>query len=101
MASDSKIIWSDESLKNLDEILSYLNREWSQTETNAFIANLFKFIDLISSNPELFPRSDFNPSLRRAVMSKQTSIFYKAESGVIHLVSIFNNRKSIERIKQD
>ncbi len=34
-------------------------------------------------------------------MSKQTSIFYKAESGVIHLVSIFNNRKSIERIKQD
>ena len=36
MASDYRIFWSDEALKNLDDILEHLINRWSQTVIDDF-----------------------------------------------------------------
>jgi len=99
MASDYRIFWSDEALKNLDDILEYLINRWSQTVIDDFKKRLSKQISLIEQNPNLFPISKYNPRLRKAILSKQTTIFYEVSGQLIYIVFLFNNKQDIEKIK--
>jgi len=99
MAYDYKLFWSDEAINNLEEILDYLHSRWTQREVDKFKKRLSKQLDLVTRNPKLFPKSDFNPSLRKAVLSKQTTIFYKISSDTINLVYLFNSRQDIQKIQ--
>ena len=76
MASDYKIFWTDEAINNLEDTLDYLNNRWTQREIDNFKRRLSKQIGLIQQSPGLFPISQYNSRLRKAVLSKQTTIFY-------------------------
>ena len=99
MDSDYKVFWTDEAIRNLESILDYLNKNWTQREVDNFRKKLGKQIDLIEKNPKLFPISNLNRRLRKAVLSKQTTIFYELSGQVLYLVYLFNNKQSIERIR--
>jgi|AntRauTorckE6833_2_1112554.scaffolds.fasta_scaffold44199_2 plasmid stabilization system protein ParE len=99
MAYDYKLFWSDEAINNLESTLDYLQSRWTQREVDIFKKRLSKQLNLITNNPKLFPKSDYNPGLRKAVLSKQTTIFYEISGKTINLVYLFNNRQDIEVIK--
>jgi plasmid stabilization system protein ParE len=99
MASKYKLFWSEESLRNLDDIIDYLETNWTSKEVANFKAKFSKQIDLIHKNPRLFPVSDYNSRLRKAVLSRQTTIYYELIDLNIRLVYLFNSKKDIERIK--
>ena len=77
MTNTYKLIWSDEALKNLKGIIDYLEKNWTNREIKQFAQLLDHQIDLISDNPLLFPTSDVPEGSRRAVISKQVSIYYR------------------------
>lgn len=97
MDYDYKILWSDKALSDLDLILQYLDSEWTPREVHNFKELLFKRIDLIGKYPKLFRPSQIKEGLRRAVLSKQTSIYYhiNPEEPVVHIVRLFDNRMDI------
>ena len=99
MDSDFKVVWTDEAIDNLESILDYLDHIWTQHEVDNFKKKLGKKIELIEQNPKIFPVSAYNPRLRKAVLSKQTTIFYEIADHVINLVFLFNSRQNIERIQ--
>ena len=94
-----KLFWTDEAINNLEEILDYLKRRWTQREINNFKNKLKKHLDLISRFPLMFPISDYNPRLRKSVVSKQTSVYFEIKNGMIYITYIFVNRKNINKIK--
>jgi plasmid stabilization system protein ParE len=96
---DYKIFWTNEAINNLEEILNYLINNWSQKEVVNFKSKLSKQLDLILSNPKMFPISKHNPRLRKAVLSRQTTIFYEIKDNIIYLVYIFISKKNIDLIK--
>ncbi len=96
---DYKIFWTKEAIRNLEEIIDYLYSKWTQREVDNFKTKLSKQIDLIRRNPKLFPVSSFQPRLRKAVLSKQTTIFYEVKNKTIYLAYIFVNYKSTDRLK--
>ena len=98
MDSDFKVVWTDEAINNLESILDYLDAKWTQREIDNFKKKLVKQIELIEKNPRRFPLSKYNPRLRKAVLSKQTTIFYEIVDHVIYLVYLFNSRQDIENI---
>ena len=95
---DYKLFWSNESLSNLDSILSYFKSEWTEKELASFKRKLSKQLELIQQNPKLFPISEIQPRLRKAVLSKQTTIFYELLEFEIHIAYVFNNRMDTKRI---
>jgi len=95
---DYKIFWSDESLENLDSILSYLEEEWTSKEIEKFKSKLGKQIQLITGNPKIFPVSQFQPRLRKAVLSRHTTIFYEINGNQIYIAYLFSNRMNINKI---
>ena len=99
MDSDCKVVWTDEAIDNLEAILDYLDHVWTQREVDNFKKKLGKKIELIEQNPKIFPVSAYNPRLRKAVLSRQTTIFYEIADDVVNLVYLFNSKQDIERIQ--
>ncbi len=99
MASKFPIIWSEEAVSNLEEILEYLSNRWTQREINNFKTKLSKQLQLISQNPKLFPLSISQPRLRKAVLSKQTTIFYEFKNSIVYLVYLFNTSRNPDKIR--
>ncbi len=90
---DYKLFWSEEAVKDLENILYYLTEKWSPKEVENFKQTLSKQLHFIMQFPFMFPASTQNPELRKAVLSKQTSIYYKVEKNMIYLVYLFVNHK--------
>lgn len=76
MESNFEIFWTEESLKNLDDILEYLTFKWTPREVANFKSKLSKQLEIILKFPYLFPASQKNPHIRKAVLSKQTTVYY-------------------------
>jgi len=96
---DYKLFWSDEAQDNLSGIISYLESEWSEKELVSFKEKLSRQLELIAKNPRIFPVSEVQPRLRKAVLSKHTTIFYEVKGYEIHLAYLFSNRMDIKRLK--
>ncbi|SFL49600.1 type II toxin-antitoxin system RelE/ParE family toxin [Proteiniphilum acetatigenes] len=94
-----KLRWSEESIRNLEDILDYLHENWSEKVITDFKENLNKQLDLICRFPFIFPRSEYQKRLRKAVLSKQTTIFYEVKNNNILIAYIFDNKQNIARIK--
>jgi len=99
MVSEYRIYWTSEAVRNLEAILDYLGSEWTQREVDNFKIKLKKQLRFIEINPKLFPVSFANPRLRRAVLSRQTTIFYEFTNQRIYLIYLFNNYKSRDILK--
>ncbi len=98
MINTYKIIWSDEALTNLDAILKYLEIYWTEKEIKRFLNNLDKRIKLISLNPLIFPSTLRSNNIRKSVLSKQTSIFYRVSKDQIEIISIFDTRQNPDKL---
>lgn len=96
---DYKLHWSEEAVENLESIINYLNTNWTEREVSNFKTKLAKQLDLICKNPFIFPRSSYQKRLRKAVLSRQTTIFYEVKGENIYLAYIFVNKMDITRLK--
>ena len=96
---DFKLFWSEEAIQNLENILDYLIEKWSQREVDNFKKKLSKQLDLIVKNPRMFPVSEYNSRLRKAVLSKQTTIFYEIKENIIYIAYLFVNHQNISKLK--
>lgn len=92
-----KLRWSKESIRNLEDILNDIQQKWSPKEVQIFKKKLSRQLRLIVQFPTLFPVSPTSPNLRKAVLSKQTTIFYEVTDETIYLVYIHLNRKNQKR----
>jgi hypothetical protein len=58
-----------------------------------FIAKLDRSLLQIQNHPDSFPASDRINGLRKCVVTKQTTIFYKYSDLAINVVALFDNRQ--------
>ena len=98
MRSIYKIIWSDESLQNLDSIIKYLELNWTEKEVKNFLNQLNTRIQLISKTPLIFPSTPKSSNIRRSVLSKRISIFYRITESRVEMLSIFDTRQNPDKL---
>ena len=85
---------SKRALNKLAILLDFLENEWSLKVKNNFIQKLDKSLKHIQKLPESFPESQKINGLRKCVVTRQTTIFYKFTDAKIDVVMIFDNRKN-------
>ena len=94
-----QILWTDEAVENLKNIISYISANWTEREVNKFKIKLSEQINTISRFPNIFPASTKTPRLRKAVLTKQTIIFYEFKEQVVYITYLFDSRKDPKKIK--
>jgi len=99
MKSGYNIKWTDEALNNLKLITDYLITKWTERELKIFYNKLEKNLTIISKNPFVFPESGLKKTVRRSVLSKQTTIYYQIKKENVTILSLFDNRRDSKSIK--
>jgi plasmid stabilization system protein ParE len=99
MALNRDIIWSQEALNNLDNIIDYLRTTCTEKDVIKFKALLSRRIKVIASFPGIFPKAALNATLQKSVISKQTSIVYQVRDNAIYIVYLFDNRMNPSKLK--
>jgi len=98
MKNTYKLIWSDEALNNLKGIVDYLENRWTKREIKKFALLLEKQLKLIEENPFLFAESNKSNGLRKSVLSRQTTIYYRIIDYEIRIITLFDNRQNPNRL---
>src|SRR5438045_2244145 len=94
MAEDHYVFvdWTDRSISDSLVIKKYLEKEFSQKEIENFYKLLEAFENIILSFPRLYPQSTKNKKIRRAVLSKELSVFYKLSRDKVIVLAVLDNR---------
>jgi len=96
-----KIRLSKRAMKKLDSLLVYLEEEWSAKVKQEFVLKLDKSLKQIQRIPNSFPESEKIRGLRKCVVTKQTTIFYKYSDTSIDVLTIFDNRQNPKSLKKE
>lgn len=93
------IRFSKSASAKLENLLNYLEKEWSMKVKENFILKLGRSLQQIENHPDSFPASERINGLRKCVVSKHTTIFYKYSDHAINVVALFYNRQDPNSLK--
>jgi len=94
-----KIIWSPAAEADLVSVLTYLNEKWSVSVTARFINKVESGVDLIANEPSVFPIINKKLNVRKCVLTKQNTIYYRENKDSIDIIRLFDNRQNPEKLK--
>ena len=76
-----------------DAIIAQLNARWGKKFVGQFEQKVTKTISLISASPALYPLADFGIDVRRCVLHKNCSMFYRVHTSHITILYFWDNRQ--------
>ncbi|MFA5973054.1 MAG: type II toxin-antitoxin system RelE/ParE family toxin [Lentimicrobiaceae bacterium] len=91
---DREIRLSKRAVRKLDNLLVYLEKEWSSKSKSDFINKLDRSLKQIQKLPESFPESEKMKGLRKCVVTKQTTFYFRYTDTTINIVTLFDNRQN-------
>ena len=94
MTNGYDILWTDFALKELENTLDYLKAYWTQTDIINFIIKLEDTLLLLSQNPKLFPESKVKKNVRRVIVAKHNTLYYRIKKDAVEIISLFSHRQS-------
>ena len=88
-----KIVWSPLSMSDLAMILEYLNENWDEKVTNQFIDLTENNLEQISINPRQFPIIYKKEKIRKCVLTKHNTMFYRDSKSQVEILRIYDTRQ--------
>jgi len=82
----------------LEQTIDYLEKNFSEKEVKKLAEKIESTIQLISKNPNLFPKSE-NKNIHKAVLLKYNSMYYWIKDDNIEILSFFSNRQNPNKRK--
>ena len=85
------IVWSAKAKITFLNVLDYLNENWTKKEIIQFNQRTQITINAIRKNPNIFPASIKSKEIRKAIIDKNNSFYYKIDlyQQEIHLLTFF------------
>jgi len=94
-----KIIWSPLSEDDFEKILNYLESEWDMNVVVKFIDLVDALLIQIASNPRQYPLIHKKYNIRKCVITKHNTLYYRNRRRHIELLRIYDNRQDPENLK--
>lgn len=88
-----QVVWSPSAERDFANILEYLNKNWEEKVTNNFIDLTEEVIIQISVNPRQFPVIYKKEKIRKSVLTKHNSLFYRDSKSRIDILRIYDTRQ--------
>ncbi len=90
---DRQIIWLPKAEERFDEIISHLQKNWTEKEVSNFIKRTEIVLNLISKFPRLYRRSG-KKSIYEALITKHNLLLYRITRRNIELITFFDTRQN-------
>lgn len=93
MKSGYNITWTPNALNELKQTIEYLKANFSDKEITKLSRKIESFTEIISQNPQIFPKSD-SKNIHKAVILKFNTLYYRIKNENVEILSFFSNRQS-------
>lgn len=93
------IKWSSYAQNDLAHLLEYLEAKWNKKSCITFLNKLDFCIELIEKNPNLFPVFNKTLGIRKCVITKQNTLFYKIAATKIEVLRLYDTRQDDTTLK--
>jgi plasmid stabilization system protein ParE len=93
-----QILWSPSAENDFLHILEYLQNNWDEKVSQRLIEITDKLIKQISTNPRQFPVIQNDKKIRKCVMSKHNTLYYRERGIFIDILRIFDNRQDPHKL---
>ena len=87
-----KIIWLPKAEQRYDEIIEWLEQNWTKREIVNFIVRTDEVLELISTNPDLYRKSE-KRNIRQALITKHNLLLYRKKGNKVELMTFFDTRQ--------
>ncbi|OUD36702.1 type II toxin-antitoxin system RelE/ParE family toxin [Flavobacterium sp. FPG59] len=87
------IRWSSFADKDLANLLEYLDAKWNKSVCLNFIDHLDYCITLIQENPGQFPFINKKLQIRKCIVTKQNSLYYRETDTTIDILRLYDTRQ--------
>lgn len=91
------IIWNRRASIKFNEIIAYLQSDWSHNVARNFVIKTYRIIEIIAQNPEIGALENKEKQIRGFVITKHNTVFYRVENDKIILLNFFDNRQHPEK----
>lgn len=101
MKSGYRVIWTDHALEELRKTFQYLQSNFSDKEISRLAKEIEAVLGYISTHPRLYPESSRKKGVRRAVVAKLNTLYYRVhiKKKQIEILSFFSNRQNPKKLK--
>jgi len=99
MTNGYKIFWTEFALSELEKTIEYLEQNWTEREIRNLAFEIEKTLSLISHNPNLFQSSEVKKNIRRVIVAKFNTLYYRVNGETIEIISFFSNRQNPKKRK--
>lgn len=94
------VSWTDDAINSFNENLDYLNLDWPVSVTIEFIDRVDEVIEIISTNPYLFPLHRPKDKIRKCVVHPRVILYFRIiDSESIDLLLFWSTWQNPERMK--
>ncbi len=93
------IIWSPLSEADFEKVLDYLHESWNERVALSFMVDIENILNQISAQPKQFPIVNKKMKVRKCVVSKHNTIFYREKNECLELLRIFDTRQKPSKLK--
>jgi len=91
------VLWTNKAFNNASSIKSYLEEKFSGKEVQKFYSLLSAFENAVKIFPKLYPQTNKKAKIRRAVLSREVSVFYRIIAESIEVLAILDNRCDLSK----
>ena len=88
-----EVEWTKRSLQNAIAKKGYLLTKFTKKEVSRFESLLRQFELTVSNFPNLYPESKNQKNLRRAVIHKNTTVYYLFDKDKMTVIAMKDNRQ--------
>ncbi len=99
MKTGYKVVWTEHALGELRQTVSYLELNFSEHEVQQLANKVESVLGLIATQPSMFPESSRRKGVRRAVILRFNSLYYRVKDRQIEILSFFSNRQDPKKTK--
>lgn len=96
-----KVLWTNRAIKSAENIVKYLEEEWTEKEANDFLDAVDDIIEAIELNPKLFRASLKRPHIHLAIIKRRTLLVYqiRPQKKQITLLLFWNPKQSPKKLR--
>ncbi len=90
-----KISWTPTARKTYFKVLDHLAEEWTKREVKIFINEVESLLEQIKTNPEMFQASRKKKNVRKGIITKHNTLYYriKPRKKELELITFWDNRQ--------
>lgn len=94
-----KVKWTLSAENDFDLIIDFLLENWNVSVLETFIQITETSIQQISQYPTLFPIIYKKKMIRKCVLTKQNTLYYRVEGKQVQILRIFDTRQDPSKLQ--